>query len=297
MAGVGASAGPGSMVALDAVGKRFRRHGPWVLDQIDLDVAAGTMVVVQGGNGSGKTTLLRTAAGIARPTVGRVRRAAESVGFVPERLPARSHMTAAQYTRHMGRIRGLDDRSARERSAVLFERLALTPSPDVRVGLLSKGNAQKVALAQALLGRTELLVLDEPYTGLDVSAHDELTRLLAEARADGTAVIVTAHEVHEIPGADLVICLRNGTLGAATRPEPAREGHSTVELRAGIRPVSDFDLLARDGLTLIEGAATERAMVLLVADGSLDDLLTAAIAAGWSVHRVSPGPSRAPDDR
>ncbi len=150
---------------------------------------------------------------------------------------------------------------------------------------------------QALLGHSELLTLDEPYTGLDVSAHDELTRLLREARVQGTAVIVTAHEVHEIPGADRVVCLRSGTLVTAAPASSRSAGRSTVELRAGPQVMAAADLLGHDGLTLVEGGPDTGVMVLVVADAALDEVLMTALSAGWSVHRVDPGSRPPPEGR
>ena len=85
---------------------------------------------------------------------------------MPERLPGRLRLTPRQYLAHMGRIRGAGPDQVAARADELLTRLALAPGPDVPIGTLSRGNAQKVALAQALLAPVRLLVLDEPYGGL-----------------------------------------------------------------------------------------------------------------------------------
>ena len=154
--------------------KRYSRRQPWVLDHLDLRFEPGTLTVVVGANGCGKSTLLRVLAGVSRPTEGLITQRPRQVGYVPERLPARLQMTGHEYLAHMGRLRSLDISYAARRSEDLAARLSLNPSLDVRVRSLSKGNSQKVALAQAFLAPVGLLLLDEPWSGLDPSASEGL---------------------------------------------------------------------------------------------------------------------------
>ncbi|MER7015203.1 ATP-binding cassette domain-containing protein [Saccharopolyspora sp. NPDC000359] len=163
-----------------------------VLRGVDLAVAAGEVVGVLGTNGSGKSTLLRILAGVSRPsggtTSGRPR-----TGYVPDRFPARQRMSARTYLCHLGRISGLPTAEARRRAGEWLERFALAGGPDAPLRELSKGNAQKVGLAQALLPEPELLVLDEPWSGLDAATRAVLTEVVGERAAAGTAVVFTDH--------------------------------------------------------------------------------------------------------
>lgn len=154
-------------VTADGLRKRFSRQGRWVLDGVDLSLVRGTTTVVLGGNGSGKSTLLRIIAGASLPSSGRVTGRPRTVGYVPERLPAQLRMTARQYVAHLAGIRGAGPDAA-ERAENLFDRFGLTPGPDLPITSLSKGNRQKVSLIQALVVPVGLLVLDEPFSGLDL---------------------------------------------------------------------------------------------------------------------------------
>ncbi|RKT55988.1 ABC transporter ATP-binding protein [Saccharothrix australiensis] len=185
------------MVRLDRIGKRYGR-GPWVLRDVSLTVAPGEVVVASGGNGAGKSTLLRIAAGLTRPTSGRVDRPA-SVGYVPERFPPDVRLSARGYLRHLAAVRGVPARWD------LVEALGFVGDPDAPMTTLSKGNTQKVALAQALAAR-DLLVLDEPWSGLDAAAGAVLADLVT---AGGVAALLTDHHGHDLPGA------REFPLGAA----------------------------------------------------------------------------------
>ncbi|MCI2418952.1 ATP-binding cassette domain-containing protein [Saccharopolyspora sp. K220] len=170
-----------------------KRHGALsVLRGIDLGVRAGEAVGICGANGSGKSTLLRIIAGVSRPSGGTVA-GRPSIGYLPDRFPARQRMSARAYLCHLGRISGLSTAEARTRAADWLDRFALTGGPDTPLRDLSKGNAQKVGLVQAVLAEPELLVLDEPWSGLDADARAVLAEVIRESTAAGAAVVFTDH--------------------------------------------------------------------------------------------------------
>ena len=105
----------------------------------------------------------------------------DCIGYAPERLAARTKFTGVEYLCHMGRIKGLDAGVISTGSRELLRRLDLQPGPNEPIESLSKGNRQKLVLAQAFLGPVGLLVLDEPFSGLDLVAHAALAELTNEA--------------------------------------------------------------------------------------------------------------------
>ena len=179
------------VVRLRKVSKRYGRRE--ILADVDLRVNAGELLALVGANGSGKSTVLKLMVGLSRPSTGTVRRTARVVSYVPDVFASHDRLSASAYLRHMGRIRGLSDRVARDRAGELLDRLALSGGADTPMRKLSKGNAQKVALAQALLDPPQLLVLDEPWSGLDSTAHATLRELLTETAEQGAAVAFTEH--------------------------------------------------------------------------------------------------------
>ena len=131
------------VMLLTSVSKRFP-HDRWVLTEVDLDIAPGELTTISGPNGAGKSTLLNIIAGVTRPTTGTVTGRPHSLGYVPERFPARTQLSAIGYLRHMGRIRGLTTAAATGRATVLMERFELSGA-EIPLRQLSKGNAQRVA--------------------------------------------------------------------------------------------------------------------------------------------------------
>jgi ABC-2 type transport system ATP-binding protein len=280
----------GSGGVLSGISKRFSRHGPWILDNVHLHIEPGTETVIVGGNGSGKSTLLRVAAGLTQPTTGLVK-SPTTIGYVPERLAAGTRLTGSEYLGHMGRIKGLDDRTIEARSRELLERLDLQPGPDVPTSVLSKGNRQKLIIAQAFLSPVEMVILDEPRSGLDLPAQQTLGELIEAATTRGSSVMVSTHLAETCTGADHYFQIEHGRLAEIQDP-----GQSTdhllgtawhIELMAspGACSVAEIDDLA--------GVRSSRHHPLgslsLIADKiHVDRILATAISWGWSVNAVGP---------
>ncbi len=273
------------VLALRGVTKRFGRRGPWVLAGADLVLAPGERVTVVGSNGSGKSTLVRIAAGVTSASGGAVV-VPRRVGYVPERQAARCAFTGADYLTHMGRIRGLSADAVTRRSGELLERLRLDPGADVPWTSLSKGNRQKVVIAQAFLGPVDLVVLDEPWNGLDADAAGVFEQLVAEAGAEGTAVLATAHAAARA-GAVRTYRLRDGRLVEDQDPPSDRIARDSATI-ALVTPRADGGTAAiLRALPGVVGAeASGHRLVLVVAATASDDVLRAALAAGWSVASV-----------
>ncbi|WHT22089.1 ATP-binding cassette domain-containing protein [Crossiella sp. CA-258035] len=221
------------MLRLEGVGKRYGR-GPLVLAEVDLALTAGQTTVVRGRNGSGKSTLLRVVAGVCQPSLGRVRGRPAQVGYVPERFPAHLRLSPIGYLRHLGAVRGQSRAATEARLTELLTRLAFAGEPDEPMNRLSKGNTQKIALAQALLAPVGLLVLDEPWTGLDTTAAGVLGELLAEEAARGAAVLLIDHEEHhELIRRDRLVEIAQGRIRVHdTLPEDLVELTLRVPARA-----------------------------------------------------------------
>ena len=206
---------------------RYGRGAPWTLQGVELTLRPGETAVVAGPNGSGKSTLLQLAAGVLRPGRGLVADRPAVVGWVPERFPAEQPFTARAYLRHMAAVRGLDARAAGERIAHWAARLSFEHFLDTRLSRLSKGSAQKVGLVQALLVPPGLLVLDEPWEGLDVQTREQVPGIVAEVVERGGRVLVSDHlgEVARLPGAH-----RWQVREAHVDPERAESRRAVIEL-------------------------------------------------------------------
>jgi heme exporter protein A len=162
-----------------------------VLRGLDFDVAHGGFLVVTGPNGSGKSTLLSLCAGLLVPTRGELNVEAErgQIGYVAHEPLVYRELTALENLDLYGRLYRVPER--RERIGMLLERFGVWEARRQRVGSFSRGMAQRLALCRALLHQPELLLLDEPYSGLDRDASELVDGVLSEAAGDKTVVVAT----------------------------------------------------------------------------------------------------------
>ncbi|GII59363.1 ABC transporter ATP-binding protein [Planotetraspora thailandica] len=177
---------------------RYGRREPWILTEAGLTLSPGDVTEIVGPNGTGKSTLLRLLAGLLRPSTGMIAERPDVIGYAPERFPAAQPFTVTAYLRHMAAVQGTDPRRIGE----WCERLGMAhllrhPLPD-----LSKGSAHKVGLVQALMREPGLLILDEPFAGLDAATRAELPRIIGEISTRGGIVVVSDHQgdLRSFPG-------------------------------------------------------------------------------------------------
>jgi len=176
--------------------------GRILLDIGEFAIAAGSCTMLTGPNGAGKTTLLKIVATLLRPSGGRVRLFGSElepadvrrrVGFLSHESFVYADLTPRENLRFYARAFGLA--APEKRIAALIARVGLSGWEDVPVRCFSRGMEQRIALARAFLHEPDLLLLDEPYSGLDAQAVVLLSGLLAEARAAGKAIILTTHDI------------------------------------------------------------------------------------------------------
>ncbi|MED7926758.1 ATP-binding cassette domain-containing protein [Nonomuraea sp. LP-02] len=167
---------------------RYRRRDPFVIQGADAELMPGDIVELTGVNGAGKSTLLRLLAGLSRPTQGTIGERPAVVGFAPDRFPTGQPFTVAAYLRHVSRMRG-GARWEPWAERLHMEHLLATP-----LGELSKGGGHKVGLAQALMADPGLLIMDEPFAGLDAATRAVLPDLATEVAGRGGIVVVSDHQ-------------------------------------------------------------------------------------------------------
>ncbi len=173
------------------------------LDGVSISAAPGEIVGLVGRNGAGKTTTMRSIMGIVVPDSGTVtwdgrpvgREERLRFGYMPEERGLYPQMRLADQVAYFGRLHGMDDAAARGAAAAWLERLGLAERSADKLIALSHGNQQRVQLAVALVHAPELLVLDEPFAGLDPEAIDSLTEVLRELAAAGAAILFSSHQL------------------------------------------------------------------------------------------------------
>ena len=204
---------------IEGVGLTVIRNGEPVLDHVDIAIASGETVTIVGPNGAGKTTLLRVLMGLMRPHSGTVtRRPGLRIGYLPQQVPIDPALPLT--------VRRLLSLRIDATNEARLQRLAEVGARDLvdrSVHTLSGGELRRVLLARALLREPDLLVLDEPVQGVDITGQAELYGLIAQvARARTLGVLMVSHELHFVMATtDRVLCL-NHHVCCAGAPESVR---------------------------------------------------------------------------
>ena len=181
-----------------------KRYGDVVaLDGASFSVAPGRIVGFLGPNGAGKTTTMRTIFGLVRPDRGEVRWRGKLVGpnertrfgYMPEERGLYPKMNVGEELIYFAELSGMNAGAAAEAAAAWLERLGLDDRAGARLEELSHGNQQRVQLAAALVHNPELVVLDEPFSGLDPLGVESLTEMLVQTAAIGVAVVFSSHQL------------------------------------------------------------------------------------------------------
>jgi ABC-2 type transport system ATP-binding protein len=190
------------------------------LEEVSFPVGVGQVAAVIGADGSGKTTLLRALVGTVRPSAGRVRRPPKRrMGYMSAGPGVYRDLTVEENLRFAARAYGVPKRALADRLEELLAATGLSEARSRLAALLSGGMRQKLALAMAVLHKPELLVLDEPTTGLDPVSRAELWRMIAELAVAGTAIALATTYVDEAERAASVLVLLRGRPLAMGTPE------------------------------------------------------------------------------
>lgn len=192
------------VLQVDEVVRSF--DGVKVVDGLSLSLSRGEVMGFLGTNGAGKTTTIKMLLGLLKPTSGTVRvldgdpadpSVRRLIGYMPETAYYYPYLNARELLAFYGGICGMDAKVIRARSEELLERVGLADSAKRPLKTYSKGMLQRAGIAQALLSDPELLVLDEPFTGLDPLARIHFRELLRELRAAGKSIFFSSHELGE----------------------------------------------------------------------------------------------------
>jgi len=283
-------------IDIEAVSKSF--GAVEAVRDVSFSLAEGEIVALVGHNGAGKTTLIKLMLGLIRPTSGRVRvlggdPAADPavrarLGYLPENVSFNPALTGRETLAFYAALK----RAPRAQIAELLDRVGLSAAADRRVRTYSKGMRQRLGLAQALIGAPQVLLLDEPTTGLDPALRRDFYGFLDDLRAGGATILLSSHALSELEGrADHIVIMgqgvkiADGTLdalrGIARLPTRIRvrlaEGErQRLDGGAGWRPVNghmlEIDAAPEDKVALLRTAMGAEIADLDVTPPTLDEL-------------------------
>jgi len=283
-------------ILLEGLTKAFRGHlsigRKVVLDGLDLAVERGEIFGLLGRNGAGKTTTIKLMLGLLRPDGGSIRllgrppsdpRARACLGFLPENPYFYDYLTAEEFLDFYGRLQGIPAATRRKRVADTLRRVGLEGRGRVALRKFSKGMTQRLGLAQAIQHDPELVILDEPMSGLDPIGRREVRDLILSLKAQGKTIFFSSHILQDAEMiCDRVAILERGRLQSVGRMDEMVNRTVRwfeVSIRGALPENGDFDRLSHRG---------DDSLVRVPNVDSLERLLAACRESGGQVVSVWP---------
>jgi ABC-2 type transport system ATP-binding protein len=290
-----------ALIEVEGLSKEFRlgffMRRVQAVRGVSFRVERGTIFGFLGPNGAGKTTTIKILTGLIAPTGGRATlfgenvpspRAMARVGFLPENPYVYPYLTPTEFVEHCGRLSGLSGKAARDRTKRALDRVGVLYAADRPVRRLSKGMLQRTGLAAALVADPELLILDEPMSGLDPVGRKEVRDLIVDERRQGRTIFFSTHILGDVETlCDRVTILREGRVVVSGRLDELLNRDvqridvvlhgASEELAKGLAARGHKTRRASDGL-VVEAAG----------EGGVRGVLEASLAAGATVFEVTP---------
>ncbi|RQX05754.1 ABC transporter ATP-binding protein [Micromonospora inaquosa] len=277
---------------LDGVDRSFGDRQ--VLKNVSFEVAAGRMTGFVGANGAGKTTTMRIILGVLSADAGEVswggtaltRQDRRRFGYMPEERGLYPKMTTREQVAYLGRLHGLDAAAARRATDALLDRVGLGERGNDLLETLSLGNQQRAQIAAALVHDPEVLVLDEPFSGLDPLAVDTVVAVLRERASAGAPVLFSSHQLDVVERlCDDLVIIGDGEIRAAGSRQQLRDSYTVPRYELVVAGDAGW---VRDhpGVTLVE-LDGPRVVFDLPAGGDEQPVLQAALDRG-PVRAFSP---------
>jgi ABC-2 type transport system ATP-binding protein len=286
------------VLELDALS---RRYGEVVaLDDLTLTVPGGTICGFVGPNGAGKTTAMRIALGVLAADAGEVRWEGRAVdaemrsrfGYMPEERGLYPKMRAADQLEYLARLHGIARADAAGAAARWLERMGLAGRSRDRVEALSLGNQQRVQLAAALVHEPAVLILDEPFSGLDPIGVDVMSDVLRERAAAGVPVLFSSHQLELVERlCDSVAIIKDGRLVAAGTVAELRARGGASAWRVVVRGAPEGWVQRVAGVRVV--ACDADGVLVTLEGGDEQALLDGARAAGRVCHFAREEPTLA----
>ncbi|MFI6243474.1 ABC transporter ATP-binding protein [Micromonospora sp. NPDC050795] len=270
---------------LDGVDRSFGDRQ--VLRNVSFEVSAGRMTGFVGANGAGKTTTMRIILGVLSPDAGEVSWGGTTLtpqdrrrfGYMPEERGLYPKMTTREQVTYLGRLHGLDAAAARRSTDALLDRVGLGERGDDLLETLSLGNQQRAQIAAALVHDPEVLVLDEPFSGLDPLAVETVVAVLRERASAGAPVLFSSHQLDVVERlCDDLVIIGDGVIRAAGSRQQLRDSYTVPRFELVVEHDAGW---VRDhpGVTVVE---LDGARVLFDLPAGTDEqpVLRAALARG-----------------
>lgn len=278
-----------------------RMYGDFkAVDDVSFEIKKGEVVGLLGHNGAGKTTIMKMITGYLEPTSGEIRiddlqagrdmRAIQArIGYLPENCPVWPEMTVIDYLEYQANLQGVSESQIQSRVAEAIRRTALNEKATASIQTLSRGYRQRVGVAQAILHKPDIIILDEPTNGLDPTQIFQMRELIRDLARTAT-VMISTHILQEVEAVcERVLIMRQGKLVVDSRME---ELQTVRQLRLTVDNAEAADYLGRVAcVSAVHKVETVDDLSTYLLDAVVDaapDVVAAVVEAGDKLYRLHP---------
>ena len=278
-----------------------RNYGNFkAVDSVSFEIKKGEVVGLLGHNGAGKTTIMKMLTGYLEPTAGmiqidqlkidsKMREIQARIGYLPENCPVWPEMTVIDYLEYQAHLHGVEESKIQTAVVQAIRRTALKEKATVPIQTLSRGYRQRVGVAQAILHKPDIIILDEPTNGLDPTQIQQMRALIRELAMSAT-IILSTHILQEVQAVcERVLIMSRGHLVMDSRIEDLQSGR---QLSVVVDNAEAADYLGRvSGVTKVEKSETSEgksSYLLDCEDTAAPEVAAAVLAAGDKLYSLSP---------
>ncbi|MBO8157796.1 MAG: ABC transporter ATP-binding protein [Bacillaceae bacterium] len=283
-----------ALIKVEQLSKSF--DGKEVVKNLNFELEPGKCVALLGPNGAGKTTTLRMLAGFSKPTKGSIKFDQETlsrdirqyIGYLPQYPVFHNWMTGKEFLMYVGQLAHMSRKEAGERATELLDRVGLGDVEKKRIGKYSGGMKQRLGIAQAMMHRPTLIMLDEPVSSLDPIGRREVLNLLMELKKEATILFSThiLNDAEEV--SDEILLLKQGELIEHGSLDKLSQMYQTARLELDFRSLPEDAQEILRSLEVVEQLTVNRQTVILLvndADLARKELLKIAAQKDWDITR------------
>ena len=274
-------------ICLEHVTKKYGNFT--AVNDVSFEINRGEIFSMLGPNGAGKTTTIRMILDILKPDTGTIRvlggpikdRTKDRIGYLPEERGLYAKVPVLDVLTYLGQLKGMSRGEAQKRAMDLLEHVDLGEHAKSKVNELSKGMQQKVQVVATILHRPELIIIDEPFSGLDPVNTQVIKDLLYEMNEQGTTIVMSTHQMHQIEEmADRLLMLDHGKSVLYGSVQEVRERFA----QNAVIVEGDGDWALLNGVDSVQADDNGRTAILHLADGTTPDGVMQQIATGAAFH-------------
>lgn len=275
------------IIEVNGISKQYANHR--AVDNVSFDVQRGEIFSMLGPNGAGKTTTIRMILDIIKPDTGSIyvfgepftEKTKDRLGYLPEERGLYKNVRVLELLTYLGTLKGMAEQAAKQRASQLLDEFALGANKNSKVSELSRGMSQKVQFLATILHNPELIIIDEPFAGLDPVNTELIKNTIYKLKAQGTTIVMSIHEMHQVEEmADRLLMINKGHRVLYGSVDAVRQQYADNAVVVS----GEGNWANLPGITKVIAEDNGRSFKLMLADNVTPDDIMHTMASAPDIH-------------